>query len=75
MNCNALVEAVKALLNKRSATNCVYDEAYDFTFKSWGRDEWNQLIELVGWTPEEGLKYRIHNDCLLDCDQPLENES
>ena len=42
-----LEEAIKALLQKRAETERTYEEAYDFTFKSWGRDEWNRLVELV----------------------------
>lgn len=52
-----LTAAVKNLLNKRAVTDRVYEEAYDFTFKSWGWDEWDKLTELSGWTetdiPEE----------------------
>ncbi len=44
-----LTAAVKDLLNKRAVTDMVYAEAYDFTFKSWGRDEWDKLTKLSGW--------------------------
>ena len=48
-----LVQAVKNLLNKRAVTDMIYAEAYDFTFKSWGRKEWNDLINLVRWTEDD----------------------
>ena len=52
-----LVEAVKNLLSKRAVTDRTYEEAYDFTFKSWGWDEWDKLADLTEWTesdiPEE----------------------
>ena len=52
-----LTTVVKTLLSKRAVTDKDYHEAYDFTFKSWGRDEWDKLTELSGWTeadiPEE----------------------
>jgi len=48
-----LKAAVKALLDKRSITDLVHEEAYDFVFKSWGMDEWNALVALTGWVAPE----------------------
>jgi hypothetical protein len=45
-----LTAAVKALLSKRCVTEWTHEQAYDFTFKSWGRDEWDKLLDLTGWT-------------------------
>ena len=66
-----LKKAVKELLGKRSATERVYDQSYDFAFKSWGSDEWFALEELSGWTEEEGHKWRTDNGYLMDDEEPF----
>jgi hypothetical protein len=48
-----LVEKVKLLLSKRYVTSRTHEEAYDFTFKYWGRAEWDALTSLTNWTPED----------------------
>lgn len=63
--------AIFDLLSKRSATEQVYDQSYDFLFKSWGRDQWDKLIELSGWTKEDGHKWRTDNGLLMDDEKPF----
>ena len=53
-----LTTAVHALLNKRNNTEWTYEEAYEFTFKGYGRREWNEVIEASGWSPEAHLAGR-----------------
>jgi len=46
-----LKDAVKRLLDLREQSEDSYYDAWDFVFKSYGRDAWESLITMTGWTP------------------------
>lgn len=44
-----LKAAAWAILNEREEVEAVYDQCYDFVWKSWGYEYWKALADASGW--------------------------